>query len=537
MVTRKIRRMLALGLALALARGGQAARGQTPTLPGEGTSSSSSAATPGSNNSLLGPLPGAGGANFYDQAVGGGQILGGRPGASTPRVPTSISTPGAGSQAAPAPTVVALPPVAPLTEVPLYGTFDLPLVDDAGPPNGLTFDQALDLMLKLNLDLLARRFEIPSARADQLTASLRANPIFYADGQLVPYGEYTKQRPGGQTQYDINISYPVDFSGKRRARMGVAASATRIVEAQYQDAVRLQIANLANAYISVLAARETVRYVDAGVKGLEGILAAATRQQTFGDRTSADVSRLQAQREFAHVGRLDADASLRRTKRALGVLLGMAPPEAEQIEILAPVRENVGEIPPIESLISTALSCRPDVVAARMGKTYAAKGLQLQRANRYADAYVLYQPFTFQNNSPNGLKSSYSYALGVTVPLPVYNRNQGNIERAKINIQQTDVQLNAIERLVISEVRQAEQEFATTRAFLDRLERLAIPASKKALDDTRQLFTAGELKDVSLLLNIQREFNDNVRLYRDTAVRHRRSMSALNAAVGSRLLP
>ncbi len=536
MVTRKLRWALVLGIGLAVAPAGRAARGQAPILPGEGVLTPSGA-SPGSNTSILGPLPGSGGANFYDQAVGGGQIIGGRPGASTPRVPTSISVPGGGPQATPSSGVVALPPVAPLTEVPLYGTFDLPLVDDAGPPGGLTFDGALDLLLKANLDLLARRFEIPSARADQLTASLRANPIFYADGQLVPYGEYTRQRPGGQTQYDVNISHPWDYSGKRRARMAVAASATRIVEALYQDAVRLQIANLANAYISVLAARETARYVDAGVKGLEGVLAVAKIQKGFSDRTSADVSRLHAQSEFAAVGRDDADASLRRAKRALGVLLGMSPPEAEQIEILAPVREDVAAIPPIESLIATALSCRPDVVAARLGKTYAAKGLQLQRANRFADAYVLYQPFTFQNNSPNGLKSSYSYALGVTFPLPVYNRNQGNIERARINIQQTDVQLAALERLVINEVRQAEQEYAVTRGILDRVERLAVTASKKALEDTRQLFTAGDLKDVSLLLNVQREFNDNVRLYRDTAVRHRRSMAALNAAVGSRLLP
>ena len=215
----------------------------------------------------------------------------------------------------------------------------------------------------------------------------------------------------------------------------------------------------------------------------------------------------------------------------------MAPAEAEAIEINASLRDDA-PVPPLGGpLTQMALGCRPDVVAYRFGVGYAGAGLKLQKANRYADAYLLLQPYTFQNNSPNGLKSSYSYAVGLTVPLPVYNRNQGNIERVKINIDQTKIQLEALERVVVSEVSQAEEEYRSTRAYLERLETRVLPLSKKALDDTRRLFAAGELKDVTLLLNVQREYNDLVRQYRDTAIRHRRSMFGLNTAVGSRVLP
>jgi len=530
MSIRKARWLTALGLVAAVSGG--RAEAQAPTLPTEFGS-----VLPGSTGSNLGSLPGAGGGTFSDRAVGGGQILGGRPGAATPRVPTSISVPGGDTPQATSGGVAAIPAVAPLTEVPLYGTLELPLADDAGPPDGLTFDQALDLMLRANLDLLARRFEIPSAQADILTASLRANPIFYADSQLVPYGEYTPKRPGGQTQYDVNISHPIDFSGKRRARTAVAVQAKRAVEAQYQDAVRIQINNLANAYLGVLAARETVRYVEAGVKGLDGVLAASRPLVVQGDRTSADVGRIEAQRELAAVGLLDAQAGLRRSKRTLGVFLNMLPAEADAIELNASLRVGAPEPPLGGPLAEMALRCRPDVVGYRIGVGYANAGLRLQRANRYADAYLLAQPYTFQNNSPNHLKSSYSYAVGLTVPLPLYNRNQGNIERARINIEQTQVQLGALERLVINEVAQAEEEYRSSRRYLDLLERSVIPKSRKALDDTRNLFALGEVKDVTLLLNVQREYNDVVRQYRDTAVRHRRSMFALNTAVGSRILP
>ncbi len=123
--------------------------------------------------------------------------------------------------------------------------------------------------MRQNLDLRAKQLEIPQARADVLTASLRANPLFYADSQLVPYGSDSVRRPDGPTQYDVNISHPIDYSHKRLARMAYAARALEVMEAQYQNEVRLAIQNLYIAYVDVLAARETVRYLQTSIKGLE----------------------------------------------------------------------------------------------------------------------------------------------------------------------------------------------------------------------------------------------------------------------------
>ena len=126
--------------------------------------------------------------------------------------------------------------------------------------------------MKNNFDLRSKAMEIPQARADILTASLRANPILYADSQLVPYGSFNDRRPGGPTQYDLNVSHPIDYSHKRRARMDYAARALGVTEAQYQDAVRVEINNLYKAFVDVLAARQTVRYARASVAGLDRLL-------------------------------------------------------------------------------------------------------------------------------------------------------------------------------------------------------------------------------------------------------------------------
>ena len=110
------------------------------------------------------------------------------------------------------------------------------------------------------------------------------------------------------------------------------------------------------------------------------------------------------------------------------------------------------------------------MVAYRVGVEVAKASLDLQYKNRYADAYLLYQPYTFQNLSYlANTHSATSWAVGITIPLPVWNRNQGNIERARLNIDQTLIQLKAVERLAVEQVRDAEQEYVKTKQFLEYL--------------------------------------------------------------------
>ena len=85
-----------------------------------------------------------------------------------------------------------------------------------------------------SLDLRSKFHEIPMARADILQASLRANPVFYQDGQLLQYRAAVQPGgPGGPQQFDTNITYPLDISHKRQARTVVAARAEKVLEASY----------------------------------------------------------------------------------------------------------------------------------------------------------------------------------------------------------------------------------------------------------------------------------------------------------------
>jgi len=419
----------------------------------------------------------------------------------------------------------------------LYGSLELPKdAAEEGPPGGLTLDQAIDLLVKENLDLRAKQLEIPQARADVLTASLRANPFFYADSQLVPYGSDSIKRPDGPTQYDVNVTHPIDYSHKRRARMALAARALEVMEAQYQNEVRLAIQNLYSAYVDVLAARETVRYLQTSIKGLEEVLRAYERLYQEKNAFSADVGQARSDREIAVVGLLEAEEAVRQRKLVLGELLGLPPAEAERLELRGTIGDLAPPPPAQEELTQLALDSRPDVMAYRLGITAAQANVGLQRASRFQDAYLLLQPYTYQNNAPYGRQSGTSWAVGITVPMPVYNRNQGNIERARINVYQSEVQLAYQMRRVEIEVQQAIKEYRVSGQIARRIRNQVLPGLEQAYKDRLRLFQEGEVTKF-VFLDSQRKYNEMAKAYLDAAVRHRRSMLTLNTVVGQRVLP
>jgi outer membrane protein, heavy metal efflux system len=530
---------MVLALAIGLA-GARDARAQGPTLP-----DSTPARSPGGQSSSLGPIPGAG-ATLFQNVPGAGQPslaqeggappLGGRPGPSVSRAPASVTQPGGGFtqpiQGAANPIGVLQP--APL---PIYGSLSLPTgPEDEGPPDGMTLDMAIERLVRENLELRAQFYEIPQARADVLTASLRANPVFYADSQLVPYGQYSRQRPGGPLQYDVNVTIPLDINNKRRARVEAAARAQRVIEAVYQDHVRLQIDNLYTAYVDVLAARETVRFQKASLEGLERLLESVQKKFEAGAIFEADRNRVRIQRDQAAIGLADAEQSLKNSTRTLASLLNIPPDQAESLQLRGTINDTASPPPPADELARVALMERPDVASYRLGLQSAMANVKLQRANRISDVYLLVQPYTFQNNTPFGTKSATSYAVGLTVPLPIVNRNQGQIERARLNVRQTQIEGADLERKVRTEVDKALAEYQISRQAVQRLQQVVLPDAQNVLATIKRQFDLGQI-DVFVYLNALKDFNDIIRQYRDALVRHRRAMLDLNTALGRRILP
>ncbi|QDV34317.1 TolC family protein [Tautonia plasticadhaerens] len=488
-------------------------------------------------SSSLGQMPGSGG-NLGGNAPGSDRpVIGGGTGASG-RVPPSLSTPGGDQFQDLGGAGMGLVPGLPEPSVPIFGPMTISDIEDEGPPDGLTLDQAVALLVRNNLTLRSRFFELPKARADILTASLYPNPLLFYDAQLVPYGNYSEEQPGGPVQHDLNIQHPIDLTNKVGARTRVAERAYTVLEAQYRDAVRIEMDNLYRTYLGVLLARRAVDFSRAAVTGLESFLETVRDRRQEELATEVDVNQILLLREQAMIGLEDAIQSERAAKIRLGTLLNLPPSQAEQIPIRGTLFKTETPDPPLgAALVRLALESRPDLAAFRMGVDRSRADLDLALANRLADVYMLYQPFTYQDNDVGvGEQGSYSWALGLTVPLPLYNRNQGNIQRAKLNVEQTKVELTSQERQVVAEVIQAEREYLVSRAAAERLRQVSRPAAEQILETAKLRYRAGE-QDLLYVLNAYREYNGFVRQYLSTWLRYRRAMLSLNTAVGRRILP
>ena len=485
----------------------------------------------------LGAALGASGTSGFDASSVAPQqsIFGGRPGASATRTPINqLSQP-----RAPIFTIRSISQPTPLetANVPVYGQLDLPDIGaEEGPPGGMTLDQAIEMVVHNNLTLLALKYEVPMAQADVLTASLRQNPIFYADGQLLPYGHYSFQRPGGPQQYDVNVTIPLDVWRKRQAHMQVAARAKRVTEAQLQDAIRNQIDNLYTAYVDVVAAGLTVRFSEKYEKGIQRIMKLTKELVEKGQGKPSDVDAVKAQLEQSELQIREARQALAKSLRTLGLLLNLNPSEADALKL----RSLIFNISPVpgkqEELVQLGLQARPDLNSFRFGLDRARADIRSAQAERYSDVYLLAQPYTFQNNSYLGLRSPTSWAVGVTVALPVFNRNQGNVVRTKLNADQSKIELMNQERQVVYDVAEAVREFEISRLAVIDTKNEILPASKIVRDTAYRRWQGGETTALEFL-DAQKDYNEVVRNYRDALVRHRRAMLDLNTAVGIRIVP
>jgi cobalt-zinc-cadmium efflux system outer membrane protein len=334
----------------------------------------------------------------------------------------------------------------------------------------------------------------------------------------------------------VNVTHPLDLSHKRQARTEVARAARRTIEAQFQDAVRQQVDNLFTAFVDVAAANLTLIYSRKYVEGIDRLLKINKELFRAGQIPQDPTDTLLAQLEQSQLQVREAEQALAKTTRTLAQMLNIPREQALSIRIRDQLRDDRALPRAEDELIQIAMQSRPDLAAFRLGLRRAESEVVLAKRERLSDFYLLYQPYTLQDNRPFGLKSPLSWALGITAPMPIYNRNQGNIERAKLNVSQTQVELAALERQIADEVAEAVREFQLSLdAFLE-IEREVLPASRRVRDAALRRFQGGQTSVIEFL-EAQKDFNQRVRDYRDALVRHRRAMLDLNTAVGERLLP
>lgn len=411
---------------------------------------------------------------------------------------------------------------------------EIPEGDDDSS-DGLTLEAAIDRLLAANLDLAAKFQDIPKARTDILTAGLRNDPVVFLDTTQLPYQRYSPQRPGSPT-YGITLVQPLDVSGKHRSSVRVAEQEYRVLQARYQDAVRHEIDKLYVAFVDVLEARAVRKTAQAEVAVLSELVETARRLvQKGGQRPKAELTAAKLRQARAEVALHRADVALRRSRRNLAVLLA-APELGDSLRLKGSLHDRAPAPPCTEELIRIALQSRPDVLSYRLSVERGQAQIRQQRAEGIEDLFLFFSPYQVTDFSAEGKQAANGWEIGVLLPIPALNRNQGNVARARANVTQMTIEAASVEQQVIGEVRRAVTEYEVSRNEVERYEQDLLPGVRSVREDRQRLYASGE-QAIDAFLSAQRDYNDTVRQYWEALARHRRSMLALNNAVGRPLLP
>ena len=410
-----------------------------------------------------------------------------------------------------------------------------PPEEDEGPPDGLTLDAAIERLLATNTDLAAKFQDLPKARADILSAGLGNNPLVFMSASQIPYQRFSEQRPGA-TQYNLTLVQPIDLSGKRRSNVAVAQQANQVLEARYQDAVRDEIDKLYASYVDVLKARALVAVDRADLANLSELVETARGLVQQGFRPEGELTSASLRKGRAEVALQRAEQGLLRARRRLTVLLALPPEKADCLRLRGSLRDQTPPLVCADELVQLALQARPDLTAQRLNVQFAQAQVRQARAEGFENVLLFFSPYQAVDLSPQNKQSATGWEIGVLLPFPVFNRNQGNVARARINVRQIQTEVEGAEQRVSNEVRRAATEYAVTREEAERYEHEILPDAIRVRDEKHRLYAKGQV-GVEVALSAQRDYIAVRRQYIQTLVRHRRSMLQLNTAVSQRLLP
>jgi outer membrane protein, heavy metal efflux system len=396
----------------------------------------------------------------------------------------------------------------------------------------LSVADAVDEGLQHNLALFAARANLTVADAQMLTARLRPNPVFSfsADHQDWLGTGFDASNNGGPPEIAWRVDVPLERGGKRDARIALASAVRSAAEADFLDAVRALRQEVTLACIDLLAAQATRKVVGDTLRTYEDLARVNRARLTAGaiaplEATRSDVAMLQFR---ASVVKADLDVAAASAK--LRVLLGR--PVGDPLEI-ADSAIAAAAAAPLEpsALESLAVQSRPDLQSLQLSQARSVADLRLQEALGRVD-YTIGAEYRRQQGI-----AGRSNSLGVffSTPLPVLNRNQGEIARATAEREHVERQIEARKAEVVADVRAALHEYEATRDLLGSIEHDLLSPATHARDVSLYTYKAGgaTLLDV---LDAQRAFNDIEQSYVDAQASLRRASAHLNAAVGSEVV-
>ena len=327
----------------------------------------------------------------------------------------------------------------------------------------LNWEQVKARFEATNPTLKANALTVEEAHAQETTAFLRPNPqlTLSTDGiQIVPHDDAWQPFKG--TDVVPNVSYLHERDHKRELRLQSAKEGTRIAQSQSEDAKRGLEFTLRGAFVNTLQAKALLDLAKSELEYYDHIIELSKDRLRAGDIAQIDFDRIELQRVQYESALQSAIVNLRTAKIQLLQLLDDRTP-VEQFDVAGPF--NFADLlKPLDEYRQAALDSRPDLQAAVQTTQQAQTNHKLAVANGSTDpTFAGWYTYNSSNNNPNGIQT---LGASISIPLRIFDRNQGEKERTLIDIDRSHEAEEAARAQVFSDV---DSAYAQVQSSIDLL--------------------------------------------------------------------
>jgi cobalt-zinc-cadmium efflux system outer membrane protein len=395
-----------------------------------------------------------------------------------------------------------------------------------------SWDQVKDEFRIRNTTLLASKLNIDELKAQEITAHLRPNPDFTltADGtQITP--SHGVWQPFAGTFVSPGVSYLFERHNKRGLRYEAAKEGTAVGAAQSEDTERTLLFDLRTAFVGVLQAKAVLRLAKDNLDYYDKILKVSRDRFQAGDISRIDLDRLELQRLQYESDLQNAEVNLRTTKiNLLALLDDRRPVDSYDVDGPFDFREDLLAL---DDYRKQAVDARPDLRAAVLGVKQAETNYQLAEANGSIDPTIgLWFTHNGSFNNPDALNT---IGASVSIPLRIFDRNQGEKLRTKIDINRNDKLRQGVETQVYSDV---DSAYATLNSNINLLKPYKRQYLEQAVRVRETVFFSYQHGGASLLdfLNAESEYRTVQLSYVNLIGSYLTAAAQLNQAVGREVI-
>jgi len=404
--------------------------------------------------------------------------------------------------------------------------FAQPIRPGANPP--LTLEAAVKEATEHNLTLLAERYNLSLADARLVTASLRPNPVLTVTGSSLDVPAQQQLNP---REFTVHTDYTLERGGKRERRMELARAAKSSTQLQFLNSLRGVVFDVQSAFVDVLLAKDTVELAQGNLRALSDIADLNAIRARAGDIAGVELARSRIAALQSRNALQQAELRLASAKNRLQLLLGRAvpSPDFDVAGAYRPPAEVIG----LDETLRQALATRPDLLALRQEQNRIEADLRLQLAQAKVD-YGIGSEYSRQQQ--RGMGSTNVVGFSFTVPLPVFNRNQGEIQRAQIELRQNEIRIRALEAAIRNEVENAFRAYLTSKTLLDAYQRDMIEQASQVRQIMEHSYRHGEASLIEFL-DAQRAFNEVMQGYSEARAEYTRNLFLIESVTGKSVNP